>query len=302
MENMSASTASVVRPSVLKRGGSAALAGAATVVSALSIAICAAAMELLWRGLLLVSHHISRVDVLSSLLVGLVLAFLVDPLMDRIRHALSWHRRHEAASASDQRNPLFAMCIGIAFAFVSVCLHSALTSFVAGPESHAGADSEVLEAAVKLTTAWAFVPFFVTLAWVGARNRRAKVPLGFFATISPLFAGWLFSWAWQTVVITALPCILILFLGYRQAVKERRHRGFSRYTRSVIYVATTWLAATAVLQGVLYLLASDLFGFDRHLEFWIDARFYGGWTLGLVMTPFPFHSGPGSPSNLADRT
>jgi hypothetical protein len=299
MENMSAPTASVVRPSILKRGGLAALGGMATVVSALSIAICAAAMELLWQGLLLVSHHISWVDVLSSLLIGLVLAFLVDPLMDRIRHALPWYRRHEAASAGNERNPLFAMCIGIAFAFVSVCLHSALTSFVAGPEGHAGADSEVLEAAVNLTIAWAFVPLFVTLAWVGARNRWAKVPLGFFATISPLFAGWLFSWAWQTVVITALPCILILFLGYRQALKKPRHRGFSPYARCVICVATIWLAATALVQGVLYLLAIDLFGFDSHLEFWIDARFYVGWTLGLVMTPFPFHTGPnGSASTL----
>jgi hypothetical protein len=28
------------------------------------------------------------------------------------------------------------------------------------------------------------------------------------------------------------------------------------------------------------------------LEFWIDARFYLGWALGLLMTPFPFHTGP----------
>jgi hypothetical protein len=292
MENMFAPTASVVRPSVLKRAGPAALAGMSTAVSALSIAICAAAMELLWQGLLLVSHHISRVDVLSSLLVGLVLAFLVDPLMDRIRQALPWHRRHEAASPSSERNPLFTMCIGIAFAFVSVCLHSALTSFVAGPQGHGSADFEALGAAVTLTTAWAFVPFFVTLAWVGAENRWTKVPLGFVATISPLFAGWLFSWAWQNVVITALPCIPILFLGYRHALKERRHRGFSPYARTVICVATIWLAATALVQSVLHLLAIDPFGFNSHLEFWIDARFYVGWTLGLVMTPFPFHSGP----------
>jgi hypothetical protein len=292
MENMSASTTSIIRQSVLKRGGPAALAGMATVVSALSIAICAAAMELLWQGLVLVSHHISRVDVLSSLLIGLVLAFLVDPLMDRIRQALPWHRRHEVASDGHERNPLFTMCIGIAFAFVSVCLHSALTSFVAGPEGHAGADFEVLQAAVKLTTAWAFVPFFVALAWVGTASRWTKVPLGFFATISPLLAGWLFSWAWQTVVITALPCIAILFLGYRKVLKERRDRGFTLYARSVICVATIWLVVTALGQGVLYLFAIDPFQFNSHLDFWIDARFYVGWTLGLVMTPFPFHAGP----------
>jgi hypothetical protein len=60
----------------------------------------------------------------------------------------------------------------------------------------------------------------------------------------------------------------------------------------VIFVATIWLAATALVQGGLHLLAIDLFGFNSHLEFWIDERFYVGWTLGLVMTPFPFHTGP----------
>jgi hypothetical protein len=28
--------------------------------------------------------------------------------------------------------------------------------------------------------------------------------------------------------------------------------------------------------------------FSGFLEFWIDARFYLGWALGLLMTPFPF--------------
>src|SRR5271154_6185252 len=119
-----------VRPSVVARGVWAALAGIAATVSALSIAICAAALELVWQGLLLTFRHISRVDLLSALLIGLVLAFLVDPLMERIRYALSRDRPHETTSVSNERNPLFATCIGIAFAFVSVCLHSALTSFV----------------------------------------------------------------------------------------------------------------------------------------------------------------------------
>jgi hypothetical protein len=78
-----------VRPSVVARGARAALAGIAATVSALSIAICAAALELVWQGLQLASRHISRFDLLSALLIGLVLAFLVDPLMERIRSTLS---------------------------------------------------------------------------------------------------------------------------------------------------------------------------------------------------------------------
>jgi hypothetical protein len=83
---MPPSMSSAVRPSVVARGARAALAGIAATVSALSIAICAAALELVWQGLLLTSRHISRVDLLSALLIGLVLAFLVDPLMERIRY------------------------------------------------------------------------------------------------------------------------------------------------------------------------------------------------------------------------
>ena len=67
-----------VRPSVVARGARAALAGIAATVSAPSIAICAVALELVWQGLLLASRHISRFDLLSALLIGLVLAFLVD--------------------------------------------------------------------------------------------------------------------------------------------------------------------------------------------------------------------------------
>src|SRR5271154_5005533 len=125
-----------VRPSVVARGVWAALAGIAATVSALSIAVCAAALELVWQGLLIASRHLGRVDLLSALLIGLVLAFLVDPLMERIRSALSRDRPHEAVPVSNKRNPLFSTCLGIAFAFVTVCLHSALTSFVSGPQGH----------------------------------------------------------------------------------------------------------------------------------------------------------------------
>lgn len=281
-----------VRPSVVARGVRAALAGIAATVSALSIAICAAAMELVWQGLLLASRHISRVDLLSALLIGLVLAFLVDPMMERIRSALSRDRSQEAASVSNERNPLFRTCIGIAFAFVSVCLHSALASFVSGPEGHAGADLAVLEAAVRLTAAWALVPFFVTLAWIGARRRWMKVPFGIAAATSPLFLGWLFSWAWQTIAITAVPCVAILLLGYRQALSEPRPSGFSPYARTVLSVAAIWLTTTALVEVVLYSLAIDPLQFSDFLEFWIDARFYLGWVLGLLMTPFPFQTGP----------
>jgi hypothetical protein len=60
-----------------------------TVISALAlalwIAICAAAPESIWQGRWIVAAHLSRADLLS-VLIGLVLAFFVEPLMERARH------------------------------------------------------------------------------------------------------------------------------------------------------------------------------------------------------------------------
>jgi hypothetical protein len=272
-------------PSVLARGAGATLAGIAALVSALSVAICAAAPELVWQGLVLISRQVSRIDLLSALLTGLVLAFLVDPLMEHVRHLLSRRRIHEAS----ERNPLFATCIGIAFAFVSVCLHNALSTFVTGSGGHADPDFTMLEAAIKLTAAWAFVPFFIALAWIGARCWWARIPLGVIAAASPLFAGLAFSWAWQTTVITFVPCLAILLLGYRLSLVAPRQSGFGPYVRSVALVAPAWLAAIALIESVLYALSFDPCGIRGFLEFWTDARFYLGWALGLSLTPFPFN-------------
>ena len=174
-----------------------------------------------------------------------------------------------------------------------MCLHGALASFVSGPEGHAGADLAVLGAAVRLTAAWALVPFFITLAWIGARRWWVKVPFGIVAATSPLFVGWLFSWAWQTIVITTVPCVAIVLLGYRQALSEPPQFGLAPYARTVLFVAAIWLAANALMEAALYFLAIDPLQSSGFLEFWSDTRFYLGWALGLWMTLFPFHTGPG---------
>lgn len=286
-------------PSVLARGAGATLAGIAAFVSALSVAICAAAPELVWQGLVLISRQVSRIDLLSALLIGLVLAFLVDPLMERVRHLLARRRMHEV-TANTERNPLFATGIGIAFAFVSICLHNALNSFVSGSGSHADSDFTMLEAAIKLTAAWAFVPFCIALAWIGARCRWARIPLGVIAAASPLFAGLVFSWAWQTMVITFVPCVAILLLGYRLSLVAPRQSGFGPCVRSVALVAPAWLAAIVLIESVLYTLSLDPCGVRGFLEFWTDARFYLGWALGLSLTPFPFNPDRAAGSGLSD--
>jgi hypothetical protein len=69
-------------------------------------------------------------------------------------------------------------------------------------------------------------------------------------------------------VITAIPCVAILLLGYRQALSEPRPSGFSPYARTVLSVAAAWVTTTALMEVVLYSLAIDPLQFSGFLEFW----------------------------------
>src|ERR1700737_4285042 len=88
-------------------------------VFALWVAICAAAPEFLWQGLLSLSHHITLVNAASALLIGAILAFFVEPVLERLR-GLSPHPAHG-------KSPLFAACTALSFAVVAVCVHEAIT-------------------------------------------------------------------------------------------------------------------------------------------------------------------------------
>ena len=69
----------------------------AALISALWIAICAAAPEFIWQGFWIALGHLSSADLVSALLIGVILAFFVDPLMgqlqDLLRRARSPDRR-----------------------------------------------------------------------------------------------------------------------------------------------------------------------------------------------------------------
>jgi hypothetical protein len=283
---------------LLARIATVGLSGIAAAVSALSIAICSAAPELIWQGSKIAFRHVSQSELLSALLIGLVLAFLVDPLMERIRRLPSWEEKPSTTAVSRPRSPLFTAGIGLAFALVSVCLHDALTTFVSGRSGEHTADFSGLDAAIELTAAWAFVPFFVTLAWLSARHRWVGIPLGIIAVASPFFAGWLFSWSWQEIVTTAIPCGLILLLGYRQAVRKSWQRGFARCAKIVGAAALTWLAIAAIVRLAFDVFHIAPFRLYDMFGFWIDVRFYLGWVIGLELTPFPFTVMPATADNV----
>ena len=60
---------------------------------AIWVAVCAAAPELIWQGLLLIAHHFTLLNLYAIILIGLILAFFVEPLMERIRNR-RWELEH----------------------------------------------------------------------------------------------------------------------------------------------------------------------------------------------------------------
>jgi hypothetical protein len=260
---------------------------ASAITSSSWIAICAAAPEFIWQGLRIALNDPTWADLFSALLIGLILAFFVEPVMVHIRDLL--HRTHHQEPAHRQpRNVLFTASLSLAFALASVCLHDAITAFVSGHGTEHAPPHSGLEAGFMLVIEWAIVPFAITLAWLCARQRWLAVPMGVIGGASPWLAGWLFAWSAQAVITTAVPCLLILGFGYRQARRDAHRRVFARCAYSVAIVAAIWFATALLLDASLAFYHFDQFVLYSPVDFWVDVRFYFGWTLGLMLAPSPY--------------
>ena len=262
------------------------LASAAALISALWIAICAAAPEFIWQGLRIGLGHFTRADLLSALLLGLILAFFVEPLMRRIGDLFGYEPHRDAPQP---RNALFTASLSLSFALASVGVHHALTAFVSdrGADHMAGASSG-LAAAIALTAQWGIVPCAVTLAWLSVHWGWLKVPMGIIGAASAGIAGWLFSWSGLEVITTTIPCLLILGLGYLRITRQPRRPNFAHCAPSVALVAAGWLTIALLLHALLGFYHLDQFKLYAAGDFWMGVRFYFGWTLGLVLAPSPY--------------
>ena len=258
------------------RAANTPVAAAAAFVTALWVAICAAAPELIWQGLRIAAGHLTRADLVEALLLGVILAFFVEPLM---RHAQNLARRGRVRVQPEPGHPLFAASLGLSFAFVSVGVHDALVTLV--HKSDGG-----LSAAIRLTTAWAIVPGIVTLAWLGARRRRFAWLIGILAALSGGIVGWLFSWSGPEV-FSSVPSLAILGLGYPRATTGAGRTALIRCAPVVVVIGAVWLLLALAIDLLLRLSQSNAWQIYRSGEVWIDLRFYIGWSLGLLFTPAP---------------
>jgi hypothetical protein len=254
----------------MKAFQTATLAVLSLLASSVWIAICAAAPEFIWQGFVTAADHLTRSDILAGLLIGLILAFFIEPLLESARGMLGGAEGHR------QRNALFTVAVSLTFAIVSVALHDAMIAVVTGRGAEGSPESAVA-ASVEIAAEWALVPFAVSVAWLSAGKLWLRIPTAIAAALSPAIAGLLFSWSVQNVVTTALPCLLILGLGYPRST-------FGRSTRVVSLVGLGWLVAALFVNAVW---PFHLAPFYDESEIWTDFRFYIGWTIGLLLAPFP---------------
>ncbi len=177
----------------------------------------------------------------------------------------------------------FASCQpGLLLGFTSVCLHDAMSAYASTKGGSSG-----LEEALALTTASAIVPFAVTLAWQSIGRRWLDLALAIAAIVSPFVAAWLFAWSPQTLVATAVPCLAIFGLGYRQVRDGDPLNGFSGCARMLLAVSAIWFAVAIAFDAVVDALHAGWLALYGPTELFVDVRFYIGWFLGLLLVPIP---------------
>ena len=259
------------------------------------VSVCTAAPEFIWRGMRVALGHVGPADLYSALLIGLILAFFIEPMLERLRGLAAGH---DAPSPKAARPILFDAALGLAFALTAVCLHEAMTALLAKGHRgvHAGGGTG-LDVGLSLTLAWALVPFATTLAWLCAARPWLAWIIGLLAAWSAAAAGELFDWSRLDIVTTTIPCLPILVLGMREM---RRAAGsenpMRRCLRVVAVVATIWLGLSLAIDTALDAAHLKRYSLYSPTAFWVDARFYLGWVLGLLLAPEPPAPNAASPT------
>ena len=254
------------------------------------IAVCSAAPELLWVGFTIALSHSSVTDLIAAFLAGMILAFFVEPLTERVRDFAM--RR----ASPRGRNIFFTAGLGLAFGLASVCLHDAIGAFVF---RGSGEDPAVaLSQGIHLTVSWAIVPFAIAVAWLSSRSGvwPSRI-VCLLAALSPLLAAKLFSWSALETFTTMLPCVVILALGYRK-MTAGDEQGLHACSRIVAVVGAAWLAFAAAFDTIFWLFGNAHVRLYSASNYWIDARFYFGWSLGLLLAPPPGTRGSASEAPL----
>ncbi|HVY51394.1 MAG TPA: hypothetical protein VHA07_07505 [Devosia sp.] len=251
--------------------------GSSAVTAAIAVAISSAAPEFIWQGLRDLFGHLSWSNLVSTILIAVILVFFVDPILERVRR---WLGDGHTGERGRPRHLLVTAAISLLVAMTSVGLHDAMSIFAAGDGSDEGAG---VSRAVTITISWGIVPFAVTLAWQSASHRSWAIPIGILAAASSFLAGWYYDWGLNTTMTTAIPCLVIQWFGYRHTGKPGIPTHLPSYAPTLAVAAVAWLAFAGLVDAVVTLSNIPAPTFYDTPDYFIDARFYLGWYLGLLL-------------------
>jgi hypothetical protein len=254
------------------------------------VSVCAFAPELIWQGFLLLRGHFGLAQAASALFIGVLFAFFVEPLMERLK-AGRWELPEEHAHG---RGVLLATLVSVAFGFLVVCLHEAIATYVGaahgGHDNHAGNVDKLagLSDALDEAMQWASIPAAVTACWFVAGTRpRLAIPATVLACAWIVAAGILYDWGWQVVTTSAIPCCLLTILGTRKVLQRWNSGTIPSLARLTARVTLTWLILAPAADWMVTWLGGPSLDFYSAAAVGDDLRFYLGWCLGLFVAPNP---------------
>jgi len=245
---------------------------------ALWVAICSASPEFLWQGLVSLFSHFTWLNGAVALLIGAILAFFVEPVLEHLR-GLNKHVKHV------DKSPAFAACTALSFAFVAVCIHEAITVFIDASHESEKADQNLFNA-VSQAIEWAVIPFAITVAWLSARTKLwLSLAVTAMSALVIYLTGVWFDWSVRNIVTTAIPCTLILAAGCIGVRQRWDHLTFRRCAQLTGFIAIGWLLMSGGVQLSLSLAHVESFRVYGWTDYGIDFRFYIGWVIGLLVAP-----------------
>ncbi|NEU13986.1 hypothetical protein G3T14_17890 [Methylobacterium sp. BTF04] len=242
------------------------------------VGICAAVPEIIWQGgKLLLDHGEIEEFLISALLVGMMLAFFVEPLTERIK-ARSWSAHHHA-----QGWTFVTILVAILFGMVTVCIHQCIDTLLHNKSTSSLQETTGLHEAIRIVVQWAFIPTIFTIVWfIGLKNRRLGNLLIFFASILVMLVTKLgFQWhiynAASSTIVGALASLLVINF----ASWGRFFYASGNYHLSISAGFCFGLCTLIIMFINYYVIKIDYDG----LDYGEDARFYLGWALGLSFLP-----------------
>jgi predicted PurR-regulated permease PerM len=251
-------------------------------VFAIWVSICAAAPEFIWRGFVILAGHLTLSVVYSVILIALLLAFFIEPLMERIKTA-SWELKHQSAKTS-----VYTAITALGFGIAAVSVHEAMNAYLGGEQVADHAKQANLLKAVEQVHEWASIPFVVTIIWFATRTRRRlSLPAGILVCLWVISIGFYYDWEWRDIIRTAAPSAAITVLGALSISASWDERGLARLASLTALVALCWCVVLGVAQGAAWSFGAPRIRIYAWDEFGEDFRFYLGWALGVAVAPSP---------------